>query len=544
MEWLFSVGFGRTSDGSHMLIESESQETSETRVVDLRSKPAGEATLMQPRRLGHRYYPDRRGDRWFVLTNRDGRINFDLACAPLNAPGEEHWRAVGTHPGAGDAFEWREGRTLETVRAFRDFLVLEGREDGFSAMWVLRLLPDDKIHQGEDGTSTDARGEDGTSIDASSAPGPVAAIASWTKTEWPSENCCVYAAVASASLPCVSANQNFDASRLFVAYQSLTTPKTVYAYDVASGAREVVMTTPVRGYDQNKYVTTRVEVSVRDGTRVPVSIAYRKDLRKKNGPMLLGGYGSYGVSNDPSFAREDVPLMDRGVVIAIAHVRGGGEMGRYWYEKEGKYLKKKNTFHDFVDVAEHLVTTGWTSAATLGITGRSAGGLLVGAALNMRPELFRCAVAAVPFVDVMVSMCDSSIPLTTGEWEEWGNPNEEKYHAYMESYSPMENIRRGKKPEVLVTSGLFDPRVAYWEGAKYAARMRDAATNGAFGDGDCEGEGEGGEAPSRILLKTDMDAGHFSATDRYKRFKERAYEHAFVLDSLGLSGAKPAWAKR
>mmetsp|Transcript_10771 Transcript_10771/g.17270 ORF Transcript_10771/g.17270 Transcript_10771/m.17270 type:complete len:256 (-) Transcript_10771:9-776(-) len=243
--------------------------------------------------------------------------------------------------------------------------------------------------------------------------------------------------------------------------------------------------------------------------------------------MLLSGYGSYGASNDPSFSRENIPLMDRGMVIAIAHVRGGGEMGRYWYETEGKYLKKMNTFNDFVDVAEHLVSENWTCPEKLAITGRSAGGLLVGNAVNMKPGLFRCAVAAVPFVDMMVSMCDPSIPLTTGEWEEWGNPNEAKYYDYMLSYGPMENIAPGPKPEVLVTSGLNDPRVAYWEGAKYAARLRDACEVG------CN---------SRVLLKTDLTAGHFSATDRYHYFKERAYEHGFILDSLGLAGAEPTWS--
>ena len=235
--------------------------------------------------------------------------------------------------------------------------------------------------------------------------------------------------------------------------------------------------------------------------------------------------------------------MDRGVVVCVAHVRGGGEMGRAWYEAQGKYLRKKNTFHDFVDVASALVANGTTSPEKLAISGRSAGGLLVGASINLAPHLFKCAVAAVPFVDVMVSMCDASIPLTTGEWEEWGNPNEAAYFPYMLSYSPMENVRGGsaeektengaktengkpktRRPELLVTSGLHDPRVAYWEGAKYAARMREATTPEA-----------------RVLLKTDLDAGHFSASDRYKYFKEKALEHAFVLDSLGLSGAKPKW---
>ena len=275
-----------------------------------------------------------------------------------------------------------------------------------------------------------------------------------------------------------------------------------------------------------------------------VSVAWKKIKTEQDessfpldAPLLLTGYGSYGVSNDPSFSREDVPLLNRGVVVCVAHVRGGGEMGREWYEKQGKYLTKKNTFFDFVDVAHGLVAKGMTRPAKLAIAGRSAGGLLVGASINLEPRLFKCAVAAVPFVDVMVSMCDASIPLTTGKWEEWGNPNEMKYFPYMLSYSPMENIaKRGgddnddetsTRPELLVTAGLHDPRVAYWEGAKYAARMREATTNGA-----------------RVLLKTDLDAGHFSASDRYKYFKEKAVEHAFVLDSLGVSSAKPKWVER
>lgn len=502
---LFCVGFGRTSSGRYMLVESESTETNEVRFVDL-STPAAPPTLMQPRRLGHRYYPEHRGEHWFLLSNRDDRINFDLLCAPVEHPGEESWMPVPAAPGSSSpAFEWSEARTLESVTAFQDFLVLEGREGGFSAVWVLELVP----------------------LDAGRDPRGAAAIAGWHKTEWPTANCCVYTSVASASLSCVGANQVFASDKIFLSYTSMTTPKTVYSYDMRRGVREAVKTTPVKGYDAKKYVTERIEVIARDGTMVPVSVAYRADRREANGPMMLSGYGSYGVSNDPSFVREDVPLMDRGLVVAVAHVRGGGEMGRYWYENEGKYLKKRNTFNDFVDVAEHLVASGWTTPSKLAIAGRSAGGLLVGNAVNMRPDLFRCAVAAVPFVDMMVSMCDSTIPLTTGEWEEWGNPNEEKFYEYMLSYGPMENIEPGPKPEVLVTSGLHDPRVAYWEGAKYAARLREATTNDA-----------------RTLLKTDLDAGHFSATDRYQHIRERAYEHGFVLDSLGLSGAAPEWAPK
>jgi oligopeptidase B len=218
---------------------------------------------------------------------------------------------------------------------------------------------------------------------------------------------------------------------------------------MVTDTKTIVKRTPVLGFDGSQYAAARLEITARDGARVPVSVAWKKQKHEEDkssfpldAPCLLTGYGSYGVSNDPSFSREDVPLLNRGVVVCVAHVRGGGEMGREWYEKQGKYLTKKNTFFDFVDVANGLIKKGMTSPTKLAIAGRSAGGLLVGASINLEPRLFKCAVAAVPFVDVMVSMCDASIPLTTGEWEEWGNPNEMKYFPYMLSYSPMENIAK------------------------------------------------------------------------------------------------------
>ena len=580
---LFSVGFGRTADGKFVVLESESQETNEVSLIDIdassvdfgvvamsddddddaepepkafRSLTHAAPRVMVPRRRGHRYYPEHRRGRWFILSNRDGKINFDLYRTAVSSEdvegdvdvGEASWEHVPasvmssatssvtssndgltpTTPAAG--FGWSAGRTLESISAFSDFLLVEGREDGFSQVWVLSL---------------DAAG----------------AIAKTKRTEWPAKNRCVYTATASASLSCVGMNQVFETHEAFLAYSSLNCPRTVYAYDMRDDSKTVVKRTPVLGFDGAKYAAARMEIEVRDGVKVPVSLAWKRrsgtDVDEtiappRDAPVLLTGYGSYGVSNDPSFARDFVPLMDRGVVVCVAHVRGGGEMGRAWYEVQGKYLRKKNTFRDFVDVASALVANGTTSPEKLAISGRSAGGLLVGASINLAPRLFKCAVAAVPFVDVMVSMCDASIPLTTGEWEEWGNPNEAAYFPYMLSYSPMENVlgsaespnlarnARGAKiektektektengsrrPELLVTSGLHDPRVAYWEGAKYAARMREATTPEA-----------------RVLLKTDLDAGHFSASDRYKYFKEKALEHAFVLDSLGLSGAKPKW---
>ena len=525
---LFNAGFGRSADGKFMVVESESTETNEVHVLpitdDSDTLPA--LQCIAPRKQNHRYYPEHRGDFWFLLSNRNEKINFDLYRVADDSIGDESgWELVPGVPSTrvvevpvvstDDAddnipvgFPYSPHRTLESISAFRDYLVLEGREDGFSQIWILQLSEDGNINRHH-------------------------------RSSWPSENCVVYTAVASASLSCVSANQNFNSNELLIAYSSLTTPKTVYAYDMESQTKEIIKETPMlNGFDVKQFATCRVEVTARDGVKVPVSLAWKKidddtsanskenSSPPKDSPVLLSGYGSYGVSCDPSFSREDVPLLNRGVVIAIAHVRGGGEMGREWYEKQGKYLTKKNTFFDFVDVAQALVDQEITSSEQLAITGRSAGGLLIGASLNLAPELFKCAVAAVPFVDVMVSMCDSTIPLTTGEWEEWGNPNCMQFFPYMLSYSPMENIMKNTEyPSVLITSGLFDPRVAYWEGAKYAARLREAQNS----------------EKNKILLKTDLSAGHFSASDRYKYFKEKAYEHAFVLDCLGFSGVKPKW---
>ena len=496
---LFNVGFSRSSSGKFMILETESTETNEVYLIDLESdsKNPPEARLVQKRVPFHRYYLEHRGDKFFVLSNRDGKINFELLMTPVDAVGQENWVPLVDGDGA-STFQYDEKRTLESFFARKNHLVIDGRENGFSAIWVIRL----------DETS-------GT-------------VKDWHKTVWPSENALVYPSIAGETLRCVGANQIWDTDDIYVSYSSLVSPRTVYKYNMNSKEKQEMKTTPVKGFHSSQYTTMRVEVTARDGVKVPVSIAYRTDKRVHKGPLLLEGYGSYGISNDPAFMRTAVPLMDRGVTIAVAHIRGGGEMGRDWYEKQGKYLTKLNTFHDFIDVAEHLVSTGWTQTSKLAISGRSAGGLLMGATLNMRPDLFRCVVAGVPFVDVMVSMCDPSIPLTTGEWEEWGNPNEEVYFEYMLKYAPMENIAKSDKPDVLITAGLHDPRVAYWEAAKYAARLRDSVTNGA-----------------RVLLKTDLSAGHFSASDRYQHFEQTAFEHAFTLECLGLVGKlEPKWLSK
>ena len=262
-----------------------------------------------------------------------------------------------------------------------------------------------------------------------------------------------------------------------------------------------------------------MQATASDGTKIPISMVFRKDTDPRNAccPLLLYGYGSYGACMDPTFDFKRSALLDRGIVYAIAHIRGGGEMGRYWYEDEGKYLTKMNTFTDFGDCAKFLISAGISSADKMATIGRSAGGLLMGAMTNMYPDLFKAIVADVPFVDLMNTMCDPTIPLTVTEWEEWGNPNEAKYFDYMMSYSPYDNVVKKKYPAMLVTAGLNDPRVAYWEPAKWVAKLRELKENGD-------------ETP--LYLKTDMSAGHFSASDRYKYIKETAFEFSFIINQI------------
>jgi len=273
------------------------------------------------------------------------------------------------------------------------------------------------------------------------------------------------------------------------------------------------------GYDPEDYQTERLFASADDGTRVPVSLVYRRGFKRDGGgPLLLYGYGSYGASMDPAFNSSRLSLLDRGVAFAIAHVRGGGEMGRQWYE-DGKFLKKRNTFTDYIACARHLIAEGYTNREWLVAMGRSAGGLLMGAVTNMAPELFKAVVAGVPFVDVVTTMLDDSIPLTVGEYEEWGDPKDPEYYRYMLGYSPYDNVEPRDYPEILVTAGLNDPRVQYWEPAKWVAKLRTVKTD-----------------ENRLILKTFMGAGHFSSSGRYDYLKDTAFEYAFILDTLGISG--------
>jgi oligopeptidase B len=310
---------------------------------------------------------------------------------------------------------------------------------------------------------------------------------------------------------------NYDSSRMRFFYTSLTAPWSAVDYDMDARTRTVVKEQPVRGgYDRADYVTERVWAKAPDGVEVPISLVRRRDRDADRSPLLLYGYGAYEHSNDPMFDPARLSLLDRGFVFAIAHVRGGGEMGREWYE-DGRLLRKCNTFTDFIACAERLVEAGYTAPDELAIRGRSAGGLLVGAVVNMRPDLFSCAIAQVPFVDALTTMLDDKLPLTVNEYDEWGNPQDGEYYRYIKSYSPYDNVRAASYPALLVTAGLNDPRVSYWEPAKWVARLRTLNQ---------------GERP--IVLKTQMGSGHMGPSGRYDSWREEAFVMAFAITQLGL----------
>jgi oligopeptidase B len=315
-----------------------------------------------------------------------------------------------------------------------------------------------------------------------------------------------------------SDNPEYDTDLVRFTYTSLVTPPTVYDYDMKRHTRALKKRTEVPNYQPARYATERTWALATDGARVPVSLLYRKPLvRDGSRPMLLYAYGSYGYSTDPVFSSNIFSLVDRGFVFAIAHIRGGQEMGRGWYD-DGKMLRKKNTFTDFIAAAEHLVQRGYSQSDRLAIRGGSAGGLLMGAVTNMRPDLFRAVVADVPFVDVINTMLDASIPLTTQEWQQWGNPANAPEYTYMKSYSPYDNVAAKNYPSILVTAGLNDPRVGYWEPAKWVARLRATKTD-----------------KNTLLLKTNMGAGHGGSSGRYDYLKEMAFRYAFVLDQVKIA---------
>jgi oligopeptidase B len=452
----------RSKSRKYIIIGSAQTVSTEYRLLRA-DDPLGEPRLFQVREWKLEYGIEHLDDQFFVLTNYQAE-NFQLMVTPEDRTEKEHWQTV---------IGPREDVLLEGVEVFRDYLVLSERARGLTQ---LRIRP----FAGEE-----------------------------HYLEFPD----------AAYMAYTSMNPELDTEVLRFGYQSMTTPPSTYDYNMRSRERELLKQQPVLGdFSPNDYVSERVFSESRDGTRVPLSIVYHKDTpRDGSAPLLLYAYGSYGHSLDPSFSITRLSLLNRGMLFAIAHIRGGEEMGRRWYE-EGKLLKKKNTFHDFIDAGEWLVAHGYTRTDRLYAMGGSAGGLLMGAVANMRPDLWAGIVSQVPFVDVVTTMLDDSIPLTTGEYDEWGNPNEPKYYHYIKSYSPLDQVTAQAYPPMLVTTGLHDSQVQYWEPAKWVAKLRELKTD----DND-------------ILFHTNMEAGHGGASGRFERIKEVARDYAWVLDRAGLA---------
>jgi oligopeptidase B len=456
----FFVGVGNSKTDDYLVISVGSSLTSEIRV--LRSDdPMGSFTVVEPRVQGIEYHlAHHRGetDVFYVLTNEQSP-NFKLMVTPAATPGRSNWVEVIGH---------RDDVKLDGVGAFAQHLVLSERAEGNARIAIIDL-----------------------------------ATMEHSVMEQPET---VYTAHAGG-------NPEFDTRVVRYGYSSLVTPSSVYDYDLVTGERTLLKQQPVLGgYDPSLYTTERSWAPAPDGTLVPVSLVYRSDRARDGGPAVLYGYGSYEISVDPQFSPIRLSLLDRGFVFAIAHIRGGGDLGRLWYE-HGKFLEKRNTFTDFVAVAEHLIDQGYTSAQTLIARGGSAGGLLMGAVVNLRPDLFAGIVAEVPFVDSLTTMLDPSLPLTVHEYEEWGNPEDPQYYEYMKSYAPYDNVQPARYPQMLVTAGLNDPRVSYWEPAKWVQKLR-----------------ENNRGDSTILLKTEMGAGHMGPSGRYNAWRDEAFVYAFMFE--------------
>lgn len=458
---LYRLQVGKTRSKAYILIVSVSATTSEARYVPA-DAPMAAPKLLLARREDHEYYPDHHGSRFFIRTNDNGR-NFRLVEAPVADPGEKNWREVLAH---------RDDVMIEDIDCFTGHLVVSELSGGLPRLTVTDL-------------ATGA-------AHAITFPEPV------------------YSAYPHM-------NAEFATAKFRFGYESFVTPRSVFEYDLSSRARTLLKQTEVLGgYDAARYASERIHATAPDGTKIPISLVFRKDLpRDGSAPLILGGYGSYGYALPITFNSNRMSLLDRGMVSAVAHVRGGGEMGKIWHE-QGRMMEKMNTFTDFIAATEHLVAQRWTKSDRLVITGGSAGGLLMGAVVNLRPDLFRAAVAHVPFVDVMNTMLDATLPLTVGEYLEWGNPNEKDAYFYIKSYSPYDNIAAKAYPNMLVKTSWSDSQVMYWEAAKYVAKLRTAATG-----------------KNLLLLKANMDAGHGGASGRYDALRENAFDYAFILSQVG-----------
>lgn len=447
----------------YLVIGSSSTLTSEYRILDAK-KPDGEFKIFQKRTRGLEYGISHYGDKWYIVTNKDKATNFKLMTTPEGKTEKENWTDLIAH---------RNDVLLEDIDIFKDYLVISERSNGLNK---IRIRP--------------WKGEEYY------LPFDIETYTAATST-----------------------NPDFDTNILRYSYQSMATPSSVIDFNMKTKEKKVLKEQEVLGgkFDKNNYVEERIWATAQDGTKVPISIVYRKGIKKDgSNPFLLYAYGSYGYSMDPYFSSIRLSLLDRGFVYGIAHIRGGEDLGREWYDN-GKLLKKKNTFTDFIDCSKYVIAQGYTSPQHLYAQGGSAGGLLMGAIVNMAPELYHGVIAQVPFVDVVTTMLDDSIPLTTGEYDEWGNPNEKEYYDYMKSYSPYDNVTAQVYPNMLVTTGLHDSQVQYWEPAKWVALLR--ATK---------------KGNNQLYLDTNMEAGHGGASGRFEALREDAKEFSFLLDLEGI----------
>lgn len=460
---LFDVYGGRTRDKAMIFIVSGSKTSTEYRYIPA-DKPLEAPKVILPREAEHEYSVDHRGNLFYIRTNQ-GAKNFRLVTAPVADPQKKNWKEM---------IAPRAEVKIDDIDLFANHMVVTELENGLQQLRVVDLK-NNKSH----------------------------------RVEFPEP---VYTAF-------VSVNPEFNTRTLRFGYQSLVTPNSVFDYNMDTKNRTLLKQTEVPGgFDRANYKSERIFATASDGTQIPISIVYRKGIKMdgKN-PLLLYGYGSYGVSINPTFSSNRLSLLDRGVVYAIAHIRGGGELGEPWRDA-GRMMNKRNTFTDFIASAEHLIKQKYTSSDRLVIQGGSAGGMLMGAVVNMRPDLFKAVVAQVPFVDVLNTMLDASLPLTTSEYIEWGNPNEKAAFEYMKTYSPYDNIKAQNYPAMLIKVSLNDSQVPYWEGAKFAAKLRATKTDNNL-----------------LLLKVNMGAGHGGSSGRYDLLKEIAFDYAFMLNQFGVT---------
>jgi oligopeptidase B len=460
----FSVMVMKSKSKKYIMIGINSTLTSEYRYIDA-NVPAGDFKTFQPRVRGLEYSVSHFRDHFYIVTNKDKATNFKVMKTPESKTGQQNWVDVIPH---------REDTLVEGIEIFKNYLVVEERNDGLNK---LKIMP-------------------WSGAEAYYLPFELETYSAFVGT-----------------------NVDFDTDILRFGYQSLATPFSVIDFNMTNRTKQIMKEQEVLGgkFDKKNYEEKRVWASATDGTKVPISMVWRKGMKQdgKN-PLLQYGYGSYGISMDPGFDSSLLSLLDRGFIYAIAHIRGGEDLGRPWYE-DGKLLKKKNTFTDFIDCSKFLIAEKYTSPEHLFAAGGSAGGLLMGAVINMAPELYKGVIASVPFVDVVTTMLDDSIPLTTGEYDEWGNPNEKVYYDYMKSYSPYDNVEVKAYPNMLVLTGFHDSQVQYWEPAKWVAKLRKLKTDNNV-----------------LVFHTNMDAGHSGASGRFESLKETAMEYAFLLDLAGV----------